>query len=169
MDIEQRAAWLGSKGRYELRQGGEVVHDAAGQPKTASNAAQITPPEHRAGVAQPIRPKLVDLRPISPVIKDAQQDRQVVPPHRLKLLRMHEQSAISVEEHNRLVRMRSRDPDRVGQPVTYSPELANGMGTVRAAATHVCGEVGAVSRAVDDLPLLRERLIQRAHRIPRIE
>src|SRR5262249_41199830 len=101
--------------------------------------------------------QLVKLRAVSAVVHRADQDAIAVTLERLELLDMEQEPAVAFGQHDlALVALpaRRRNPERIRQTVADRAELADGRVALRRPATHLGVEIGLMTAADDDVPVL---------------
>src|SRR3990172_9913453 len=86
-----------------------------------------------------------------------------------KLLHMHQQAAVAVEQHDGSIRARRRHPHGERDTVADRAELADGEELLLRARGHLRTEPGTVAARVHHLPVVRQSLFQRLDHVARVE
>ena len=89
------------------------------------HGAQVAMAEDGTDLGQSLVAKLVDLRPVGAVVEGDDQDVHLRARDRVKLLGVHHQQAVPVDQDDPLARMRRGGAHRVGEAVADGAELAD--------------------------------------------
>src|SRR5438552_10463463 len=121
-----RAAAACGEFRHELRQVVQIPDRLSREPESARNGREIAVAEYRPILGHLLRAELVQLGAVRAIVHHDDQDVQLMALDRFKLLHMHHQAAITVEQHDGSIRARGGYPHGERDAVADRAELANG-------------------------------------------
>src|SRR2546427_71128 len=124
--VPDRSAAACSELRHELRQIIQIPKGLSREPESARDAREIAVAEHRPVLGHPLRAELVQFGAVRAVVHHDDQDVQPMTLDGFKLLHMHHQAAVAVEQHDGSIRTRRRDPHGERDAVADRAELADG-------------------------------------------
>src|SRR6266581_3107378 len=124
--VPDRSAATCSELRHQLGQIIQILERLSGEPESARDAREIAVTEHRPVLGHPFRAELVQLGAVRAVVHHDDQDVQPMALDGFKLLHMHHQAAVAVEQHDGSIRTRRRDPHGERDAVADRAELADG-------------------------------------------
>src|SRR6266566_3697701 len=124
--VPHRSAAACSELRHELRQIIEIPKGLSREPESARDAREIAVAEYRPVFGHPLRAELVQLGAVRAIVHHHNQDVQPVALDGFKLLHMHHQAAVAVEQHHGSIRARGGHPYGERDAVADRAELADG-------------------------------------------
>src|SRR5690606_14339544 len=136
--------------------------------KSPGYRAEITASEDRTCIADAVLAQFVDLRPVGAVVQDTDEDPKVVTPDRLQFLNMHEEAAVAVDDHDRIVGPGGCGARGIAEAIADRAKLADREERRGATAAHVGRESRTMTGAVDHHPLLRKHPVERWKGVARV-
>ena len=145
-------------------------HRGAAQAEAGGGGGEVAAAVHRFLGRDAVGAELVHLGAIAAVVHDRHQHLDALAADRLQLLHVHHQGAVALDQQHLAVAARGGDADGGGQRRADGAEIVDHVIALGRAALHVGHHhAEVVAGADDDLPVLRDRLVELEHRLARID
>src|SRR5262249_50466014 len=146
----------------QLRDDRHIADLVAAQAEAARDVLERGPAEHGEAVVDAVGAQLVELRAVAAVVHGADQDAKTLTLQRLELLDMEQEPAIAFEQHDLALAAlpaRRRNPERIGEAIADRAEFTDRGVALRRPAAHLAVEIGLVAATDDDVPVLRNDVV----------
>src|SRR5215831_12318654 len=119
--VPDRTAACRSELCHPLRQIVQILEGLSREPESARDAGEIAVAEHRPILGHSLRAELVQFGAVRAVVHHDDQDVQPMALDGFKLLHVHHQAAVAVEQHDGSIRARRRHPMANEMPLPIAP------------------------------------------------